>query len=132
MKAAVVREIEQELMKKDIPVFRPGDRIRVHERVLEGGGGEGDKGKKKGEKSSKASEETRERIQIFEGIVIKCAGSGASKTFTVRKVSSGIGVEKIFPLYSPRIAQIEVVERGRVRRARLTYLRKQALEASAK
>lgn len=117
MKMHLIREIEQEFMKKDLPEFRPGDTIRVHERVLEGGEG---------------GKESRERIQIFEGIVIKCAGSGASKTFTVRKISSGIGVEKIFPLYSPRIAKIEVVERGRARRARLTYLRKQALEASAK
>jgi large subunit ribosomal protein L19 len=117
MSVALVREIEQELMKKDLPKFRPGDTIRVHERLLEGGEG---------------AKEGKERIQIFEGTVIKCAGSGASKTFTVRKISSGIGVEKIFPLYSPRIAKIEVVERGRVRRARLTYLRKRALEASAK
>lgn len=121
MKLNIIREIEQEFMKKEIPEFRPGDTIRVYERVLEGGGA-----------ISKEGEETRERIQVFEGIVIKCAGSGASKTFTVRKISSGIGVEKIFPLYSPRIAKIEVVERGRARRARLTYLRKQALAASAK
>ncbi len=117
MKGNLIREIEQEFMKKEIPEFRPGDTIRVHERILEGG---------------ESAKEGKERIQIFEGIVIKCAGSGASKTFTVRKVSYGIGVEKIFPLYSPRIAKIEVVERGRARRARLTYLRKQALEASAK
>lgn len=124
MKLNIIREIEQEFMKKEIPEFRPGDTIRVYERVLEGGGAISKEGKE--------GEETRERIQIFEGIVIKCAGSGASKTFTVRKISSGIGVEKIFPLYSPRIAKIEVVERGRARRARLTYLRKQALEASTK
>ncbi len=117
MNMNLIREIEQEFMKRELPEFRPGDTIRVHERVLESGEG---------------GKESRERIQIFEGIVIKCAGSGASKTFTVRKVSSGIGVEKIFPLYSPRIAKIEVVERGRARRARLTYLRRQALEASAK
>lgn len=127
MKLNIIREIEQEFMKKEIPEFRPGDTIRVYERVLEGGGAISKEGK-----GSKEGEETRERIQIFEGIVIKCAGSGASKTFTVRKISSGIGVEKIFPLYSPRIAKIEVVERGRARRARLTYLRKQALEASTK
>lgn len=124
MKLSIIRKIEQEFMKKEIPEFRPGDTIRVYERVLEGGGAISKEGKE--------GEEARERIQIFEGIVIKCAGSGASKTFTVRKISSGIGVEKIFPLYSPRIAKIEVVERGRARRARLTYLRKQALEVSAK
>ncbi len=117
MDAKIIREIEQEFIRKDLPDFRPGDTIRVHERVLEWGEG---------------AKEGKERIQVFEGIVIKCAGSGASKTFTVRKVSSGIGVERIFPLYSPRIAKIEVVERGRARRARLTYLRKRALEASAK
>lgn len=117
MKGNLIREIEQELMKKDIPEFRPGDTIRVHERVLEGGEG---------------AKEGKERIQIFEGIVIKCAGSGINKMFTVRKVSYGVGVEKIFPLHSPRIAKIEVVERGRARRARLTYIRRQALEASAK
>lgn len=116
MNAKIIREIEQELMKREIPQFRPGDTIRVHERLLEGGEG---------------AKEGKDRIQVFEGIVIKCAGSGASKTFTVRKVSSGIGVEKIFPLYSPRIAKIEVTERGRVRRARLTYLRRKALEANA-
>jgi large subunit ribosomal protein L19 len=123
MKMDIIREIERELIR-EVPDFRPGDKIRVHERILEGGSTPS--------KGSKEGEETRERIQIFEGIVIKCAGSGASKTFTVRKVSSGIGVEKIFPLYSPRIAQIEVVERGKARRARLTYLRRQALEASSK
>jgi large subunit ribosomal protein L19 len=117
MKGNLIREIEQELMKKDIPEFRAGDTIRVHERLLEGGEG---------------AKEGKERIQIFEGTVIKCAGSGANKTFTVRKVSYGVGVEKIFPLHSPRIAKIEVVERGRARRARLTYLRRQALEASSK
>ncbi len=105
MNTVIIREIEQEFLKKDLPAFRPGDTIRVHERVLEGGEG-------------------RERTQVFEGIVVKRAGSGTSKTFTVRKLSSGIGVEKIFPLHSPRIVKIEVVERGRARRARLTYLRR--------
>lgn len=113
----IIREVEQEFLKKDLPEFRPGDTIRVHERVLEGGEG---------------GKEGRERTQVFEGIVVKRAGSGTSKTFTVRKLSSGIGVEKIFPLHSPRIAKIEVVERGRARRARLTYLRRKALEASAR
>lgn len=111
----LIREVEQEFIKKELPVFRPGDTIRVHERIFEGGEG---------------AKEGKERIQVFEGIVIKVAGSGASKTFAVRKVSSGIGVEKVFPLYSPRIAKIEVAERSRARRARLTYLRRKALEAS--
>lgn len=108
----LIRELEQGFFKKDLPDFRPGDTVRVHERVLEGGEG---------------GKEGKERIQIFEGVVIKRAGSGTSQMFTVRKVSSGIGVEKVFPVHSPRLAQVELVERARSRRARLTYLRKQAL-----
>jgi len=101
--AAIPREGED-------PPFRPGDKVRVYERV------------------SEAGEDTKERIQVFEGVVLQIRGRGASRTFTVRKESFGIGVEKIFPLYSPKIAQIEVVERrGRVRRARLFYLRRQRL-----
>lgn len=106
-----IRELERQFFKADLPDFRAGDTIRVHERVFEGGDG-------------------KERIQIFEGIVTERRGSGTSATFTVRKLSSGIGVEKIFPVHSPRVAKIEVVERGRARRARLHYLRRRALKAA--
>ena len=106
----LIRELEQSFLRKDLPDFRPGDTIRVHERITEG------------------VEEGKERIQVFEGIVIKRDGGGSGETFTIRKLSSGIGVEKVFPAHSPRIAKIELVERGKVRRARLYYLRKEALK----
>ncbi len=96
------REITEEQFKSDVPAFRPGDTVRVHVKVVEG---------------------TRERIQIFEGVVIKRKGGGISETFTVRKISYGVGVERAFPLHSPRVAQIEVVRYGKVRRAKLYYLR---------
>ena len=83
--------------------FRPGDQVKVHFKVVEG---------------------DNERVQLFEGTVIRSRGAGISKMFTVRKVSFGIGVERIFPVHSPRIEKIEVVKRGRVRRAKLYYLRK--------
>jgi len=94
--------IEQEQLRDDIPDFGPGDSVRVHVKVVEGG---------------------RERIQVFEGIVLSRRGSGTRETFTVRKISAGIGVERTFPLHSPRIAKIEVVRHGKVRRAKLYYLR---------
>jgi large subunit ribosomal protein L19 len=97
-----IRIIEEEQMKKDLPAFRPGDTVRVHVRVIEG---------------------TRERIQAFEGVVIKMKGGGLRRTFTVRRVTYGVGVERTFPLHSPRIERIEVVRRGVVRRAKLYYLR---------
>jgi large subunit ribosomal protein L19 len=87
---------------KDTPEFRPGDTVRVHVRIKEG---------------------DKERIQVFEGVVLQRRSAGASSSFVVRKVSYGVGVERIFPLHSPAIAKIEVKARGRVRRARLTYLR---------
>ena len=95
-------EIQREGLRKDLPPFRPGDTIRVSVRVREG---------------------DKERIQVFEGVCIGRRGGGISETFTVRKISAGIGVERIFPLHSPSIAEIEVVRRGRVRRAKLYYLR---------
>ena len=98
-----------EQMKNDIPSFKAGDRIRVQVRVIEG---------------------DTERIQIFEGDVISLKGKGSNKTFTVRKISSGVGVERIFPLHSPTIAKIEVVKEGRVRRAKLYYLRNLAGKAA--
>lgn len=98
----IIRSIEQEQMRTDLPEFGPGDTVRVHVKVVEA---------------------DRERIQVFEGVVTRRSGGGLSETFTVRKVSSGVGVERVFPLHSPRIDKIEVVRRGRVRRAKLYYLR---------
>lgn len=98
----IIREVTQGQLRTDIPPFRPGDTVRVHAKVVEG---------------------SRERVQVFEGVVIKRRGSGISETFTVRKISSGIGVERTFPLHSPRIEKLEVVRRGKVRRAKLYYLR---------
>jgi large subunit ribosomal protein L19 len=98
----IVREITQEQLRSDIPDFRPGDTVRVHVRVREG---------------------QRERIQVFEGVVIRRRGSGISETYTVRKVSYGVGVERTFPLHSPNVEKVEVMRRGRVRRAKLYYLR---------
>ncbi len=95
--------IEKEQMKTDIPEFRPGDTVRVSVRIIEG---------------------EKERIQDFEGVVIRMRRGNNRSTFTVRKISYGIGVERIFPLHSPRIAGIKVVRQGAVRRAKLYYLRK--------
>ena len=95
-------DIEQAQMKQNLPEFRAGDTVRVHVRLVEG---------------------KRERVQAFEGIVIAISGSGGRRTFTVRKVSYGVGVERIFPLHSPKLDAIEVVRRGQVRRAKLFYLR---------
>jgi large subunit ribosomal protein L19 len=94
--------VDRSSLRDDIPSFRPGDSLKVHVRVVEG---------------------TRERIQIFQGAVIRRQGSGVRETFTVRKVSFGVGVERTFPVHSPIIAKIEVVSEGDVRRAKLYYLR---------
>lgn len=94
--------IESARLRDDLPPFRPGDTVRVHVRVTEG---------------------NRERIQAFQGVVIKRRGGGLRETFTVRKVSFGVGVERTFPVHSPSIAKIEMVSRGDVRRAKLYYLR---------
>lgn len=98
----IIRNIEAGQMKAEVPVFHVGDTVRVHGRIKEG---------------------NRERVQIFEGIVIKRQGGGNRETFTVRKSSNGIGVEKTWPLHSPNVVNIEVVRRGKVRRAKLYYLR---------
>ncbi|MEA2432548.1 MAG: large subunit ribosomal protein [Actinomycetota bacterium] len=94
--------VERPYLRDDVPDFRPGDTVKVHVRVVEG---------------------ERERVQIFEGITIRRRGSQLSATFTVRKISFGVGVERTFPVHSPMIAKIEVVTRGDVRRAKLYYLR---------
>ncbi len=98
----IVQAITQEQLRKDVPSFRPGDTLKVFVKVVEG---------------------TRERIQLFEGVVIKRRGGGISETFTVRKISYGVGVERTFPVNSPKIDRIEVTRRGKVRRAKLYYLR---------
>ena len=94
--------VEKTRLRDDIPEFRPGDSVRIHVRVAEAG---------------------RERIQVFQGVVIRRQGGGLRETFTVRKISFGVGVERTFPLHSPTIAKIDIVTRGRVRRAKLYYLR---------
>ena len=98
----IIETLEKEQLRSDIPAFGPGDTLRVHAKIVEG---------------------NRERIQVFEGVVIGRQGTGVRKTFTVRRISYGIGVERMFPVHSPRIAKIEVVRHGIVRRAKLYYLR---------
>ena len=100
--STIIESIEQRQLRKDVPKFKAGDTVRVHFQVIEG---------------------TRRRVQVFEGIVIKRQGSGARETFTVRKQSFGVGVERTFPLHSPKIDKIEVAAIGDVRRAKLYYLR---------
>ena len=103
MRAKLLEEIEQKSRRDHQVLFNPGDTVRVHVRIKEG---------------------DKERIQAFQGIVIQRRGSGSGATFTVRRVTSGIGVERIFPMHSPNLSKIELVRRGRVRRARLFYQRK--------
>ena len=98
----LIQELTKEQLRDDMPDFRAGDTVRVHVRVVEG---------------------THERIQMFEGVVIKRKGAGISATYTVRKMSSGIGGERTFPVNDPRVAKVEVLRHGRVRRAKLYYLR---------
>lgn len=99
----VIETLEKEQLRSDMPDFRPGDTIKVHARIKEG---------------------QKERIQVFQGVVIRKRKGNTAATFTVRKVSYGIGVERIFPLHSPSIDKVEILTRGKVRRARLYYLRK--------
>ncbi|HBT20012.1 MAG TPA: 50S ribosomal protein L19 [Peptococcaceae bacterium] len=105
----LIKIVEQEYMKKEIPDFRVGDTVRVDFKVIEG---------------------NRERIQPFEGIVIKRQGSGVRETFTVRRISYGVAVERTFPLHSPCVADIKVIRRGKVRRAKLYYLRQRTGKAA--
>ena len=103
MNTNLVNEITARQIKKDVPAFSSGDTVKVSVRIIEN---------------------KKERIQVFQGVVMQRRGSGVSETFTVRKISSGIGVERTFPVNSPAIASIEVVKRGKVRRSRINYLRK--------
>lgn len=98
----LIAEITKDQLRSELPQFRAGDTVRLHVRIVEG---------------------TRERIQIFEGVVIKRRGGGISETFTVRKISNGVGVERTFPVHTPKIEKIDVIRRGKVRRAKLYYLR---------
>lgn len=105
----IIRAIEQQQIKQDIPDFNVGDNVKVHYRITEG---------------------NRERIQVFQGDVIRLQGAGSRETFTVRKISYGIGVERTFPVHSPKIAKLEVVRHGKVRRAKLYYLRDRSGKAA--
>lgn len=98
----LIKVVESEQLRNDIPDFNVGDTVKIHVKVVEG---------------------NRERIQVYEGVVMKRQGGGLSETFTVRRISYGIGVERTFPLHSPRVDKIEVARRGKVRRAKLNYLR---------
>ena len=98
----LIEALEKEQLRTDIPDFKPGDTVRAHVKVVEG---------------------TRERVQVFEGVVIHRKGTGVRETFTVRRISYHVGVERTFPVHSPRLERIEVVRRGIVRRAKLYYLR---------
>ena len=98
----IISEITKDQIRTDHPNFRAGDTVNLHVKIVEG---------------------TRERIQLFEGVVIKLRGGGISETFTVRKISNGVGVERTFPLHTPKIVKLEVIRRGKVRRAKLYYLR---------
>lgn len=105
----LINEITAEYMKNDVPEFRPGDTVKVHVKIIEG---------------------TTHRIQTFEGLVIKRQGAGISETFTVRKISYGVGVERTFPINAPVIDRIEVTRRGIVRRAKLNYIRTLSAKAA--
>ncbi|MCB0343525.1 MAG: 50S ribosomal protein L19 [Bdellovibrionales bacterium] len=105
----LIQQINAEQLKDNIPEFAPGDTIRVHQLIQEG---------------------SKERVQVFEGVVIRRNGGGIDENFTVRKVSYNVGVERIFQLHSPRVSKIEVKQRGRVRRARLYYLRERSGKAA--
>lgn len=109
MNTNIVNEITARQLRKDVPEFKGGDTVKVSVRIIEN---------------------NKERIQVFQGVVMQRRGSGVSETFTVRKISSGVGVERTFPVHSPAIAKIEVVKRGKVRRSRITYLRNRSGKAA--
>ena len=109
MSQQLINAVTKEYMKNDVPEVRPGDTVRVHVRIKEGG---------------------KERIQIFEGLVMGRHGGGISETYTVRKISSGVGVERTFPVHSPLVAKIEVTRRGVVRRAKINYIRNLSAKAA--
>jgi large subunit ribosomal protein L19 len=106
----ILEKIQSENLKKTLPDFKVGNTVRVHVKVKE-------------KEVEKGKEKERERVQVYEGVVIRTKGHGVEKTFTVRKVSYGIGVERVFPMHSPIIDKVEIASRGRVRRAKLYYLR---------
>ena len=105
----IIKSVEHEQLKNKIPELRVGNTVRVHQRIKEG---------------------NRERVQVFEGIIIKKQGGGVNATFTVRKISNGVGVEKTWPLHSPIVEKVEVVRRGKARRAKLNYLRQRTGKAA--
>ena len=105
----IVGQLESEQVKKEVPALRPGETVRVHVKVVEG---------------------EKERTQIFQGTIIGMSGNGNRAMFTVRKISYGVGVERIFPIHSPRIDRVEIVSRGKVRRAKLYYLRERSGKAA--
>ncbi len=105
----LIKAFTNEQLKENVPVVRIGDTVRIHNKIVEG---------------------TRERIQLFEGVVISKHGGGISETFTVRRISYGVGVEKTFPLHSPNVAKVEVIRVGKVRRAKLYYIREKVGKAS--
>ena len=109
MNTNIVNEVTARQLKKDVPDFSSGDTVKVYVRIIEN---------------------NKERIQVFQGVVMQRRGSGVSETFTVRKISSGVGVERTFPVNSPVISKIELLKRGKVRRSRITYLRKRSGKAA--
>lgn len=109
MSQQLIDQITSQYIKTDVPEFRPGDNVKVHVKIKEG---------------------NRERVQVFEGLVIKRRGGGISETFTVRKISYNVGVERTFPIHTPNIERIEVIRRGKVRRAKLNYIRKLSAKAA--
>ena len=128
MALTVIQEIERDqinavLAKRSVPEFGPGDTVKVMVKVIEGGEAEVSKDAKTASKGKAAAKEATFRLQAYEGVVIARSGAGINESFTVRKISYGEGVERVFPIYSPYIAEIEVLRRGKVRRAKLYYLR---------